>query len=35
MNVTIFWDVVPCSLHMNGRFGGKYRLHLQGRKSAE
>jgi hypothetical protein len=27
MNVAIFWDIVPCSLHVN--------RHLQGRKSAE
>jgi hypothetical protein len=27
-----FWDVVPCrSCEMNRRFGGTYRLHLQGR----
>jgi hypothetical protein len=32
---TIFWDITPCSpLKVNRRFGGTYRLHLQGgRKS--
>jgi hypothetical protein len=30
---TIFWDITPCSLlKVNRRFGGTYRLHLQGRK---
>jgi hypothetical protein len=29
---TIFWDITPCSpLSVNRRFGGTYRLHLQGR----
>jgi hypothetical protein len=29
----IFWDVTPCSLlRCNRRFGGTYRLHLQGRR---
>jgi hypothetical protein len=29
----IFWDLTPCSpLNVNRRFGGTYRLHLQGRK---
>jgi hypothetical protein len=28
---TIFWDITPCSpLKVNRRFGGTYRLHLQG-----
>jgi hypothetical protein len=35
MNNVIFWDIPPCSLHVNGRFGGTYHFHLQGRKSAE
>jgi hypothetical protein len=26
-----FWDVAPCGSGLNRRFGGKYRLHLQGR----
>jgi hypothetical protein len=29
----VFWDMAPCSPYMN-HFGGTYRLHLQGRKSA-
>jgi hypothetical protein len=29
-----FWDMTPCSLlSFNRRFGGKYRLHLQGRRN--
>jgi hypothetical protein len=29
----IFWDMTPCSLlRCNLRFGGTYRLHLQGRR---
>jgi hypothetical protein len=33
MKNTMFWDITPCSLlKVNGRFGGTYRLHLQGRK---
>jgi hypothetical protein len=35
MNVAIFWDIALCSPYANRRFGGKYRLHLQDRKSAE
>jgi hypothetical protein len=30
-----FWDVVPCRSCVNRRFGGMYRLHLQGRKIRE
>jgi hypothetical protein len=26
------WDTVPYGLYVNRRFGGTYRLHLQGRK---
>jgi hypothetical protein len=26
----VFWDVAPCRYFVNGRFGGTYRLHLQG-----
>jgi hypothetical protein len=34
MNITVFWDVTPCSpLSVNRRFGGTYRLHLQDRKN--
>jgi hypothetical protein len=35
MKVAIFWDIAPCSLYMNRRFGGTYHLYLQGRKSAK
>jgi hypothetical protein len=35
MNVAIFRDIVPCIPHMNRRFGGKYHLYLQGRKSTK
>jgi hypothetical protein len=28
---SIFWDIMPCSpLKVNRRFGGTYRVHLQG-----
>jgi hypothetical protein len=31
---TIFWDIMPCSpLSVNRRFGGTYRLHIEGRKN--
>jgi hypothetical protein len=31
MKSSIFWDIKPCSpLKVNRRFGGTYRLHLQG-----
>jgi hypothetical protein len=31
---TIFWDIPQCSLlSVNRRFGGTYRLHLQGQKN--
>jgi hypothetical protein len=31
---TIFWDMTLCSpLSFNRRFGGTYRLHLQGRRN--
>jgi hypothetical protein len=34
MKSTISWDVMSCSLlNVNLRFGGTYRLHLQGRKN--
>jgi hypothetical protein len=26
----VFWDVAPCRSYVNRRFGGTYRLHLQG-----
>jgi SET domain-containing protein len=34
MNVAIFWYITQCSPHMKQRFGRRYRLHLQDRKSA-
>jgi hypothetical protein len=34
MKNIIFWDITPCSpLIVNSRFGGTYRLHLQGRRN--
>jgi hypothetical protein len=34
MKSIIFWDMTPCSpLSFNRRFGGTYRLHLQGRRN--
>jgi hypothetical protein len=34
MKSIIFWDMTPCSLlSCNQRFGGTYRLHLQGRRN--
>jgi hypothetical protein len=30
MKNTVFWDVAPCRSCANRRFGGTYRLHLQG-----
>jgi hypothetical protein len=35
MKNAVFWDVVSCSSCVNRRFGGTYRLHLQGRKIRE
>jgi hypothetical protein len=31
MKIAVFWDVAPCRHCVNRRFGGTYRLHLQGR----
>jgi hypothetical protein len=31
----VFWSVAPCRYCVNRRFGGTYRLHLQGRKIRE
>jgi hypothetical protein len=31
----VIWDVAPCKSCVNRRFGGTYRLHLQGRKICE
>jgi hypothetical protein len=33
MKNAVFWDVMPCRSCVNRRFGGTYRLHLQGRKN--
>jgi hypothetical protein len=34
MKSIIIWDMTPCSLSsFNRRFGGTYRLHLQGRRN--
>jgi hypothetical protein len=35
MNVAIFWDIPPCSLYVNRRFGGAHCFYLQGEQSAE
>jgi hypothetical protein len=35
MKSAVFWDVAPCRSCVNRRFGGTYRLHLQGRKIRE
>jgi hypothetical protein len=35
MKSTIFWDITRCTpLSVNRRFGGTYRLRLQGRRNA-
>jgi hypothetical protein len=30
----VFWDAALCRSWVNRRFGGTYRLHLQGRKTS-
>jgi hypothetical protein len=35
MKNVVFWDVALCRFCVNRRFGGTYRLHLQGRKIRE
>jgi hypothetical protein len=35
MKNSVFWDVAPCRSCVNRRFGGTYRLHLQGREIRE
>jgi hypothetical protein len=35
MKNAVFWDVAPCRSCPNRRFGGTYRLHLQGRNIRE
>jgi hypothetical protein len=33
MNSIIFWGMAPCGFSKDRRFGGTYRLHLQGEKN--
>jgi hypothetical protein len=33
MKNAVLWDVAPCRYFINRRFGGTYRLHLQGRSN--
>jgi hypothetical protein len=35
MKNVVFWDVAPCKYFVNLRFGGMYRLHLQGRRNPQ
>jgi hypothetical protein len=36
MKSSVFWDIMPCSsVKVNQRFGGTYRLHLQGQKVSQ
>jgi hypothetical protein len=35
MKNAVFWNVAPCRSCVNRRFGGMYRIHLQGRKIRE
>jgi hypothetical protein len=35
LKIAIVWNIAPCSPYMNRRFGGMYRLHIQGPKSVE
>jgi hypothetical protein len=35
MKNVVFWDVTPCRACVNRSFGGRYRLHFQGRKIRE
>jgi hypothetical protein len=35
MKKDVFWGVAPCRNCVNRRFGGTYRLHLQGRRQEE
>jgi hypothetical protein len=35
MNKAVFWVVAPCRACVKLRFGGTYRLHLQGRRICE
>jgi hypothetical protein len=33
MKNAVFWDVAPCICCINRRFGGKFRFHLQDRRT--
>jgi hypothetical protein len=35
MKNAVFWDVALCRYFVNQRFGGMYRLHLQGRRNPQ
>jgi hypothetical protein len=35
MKNAVFWDVAPCRSCVNRRFGGIFRLHLEGKKIRE
>jgi hypothetical protein len=35
MNVSMFWNIAPCSPHVNRHLGATFHLHLQGQTSAE
>jgi hypothetical protein len=36
MNISLFWEITPCSpLKVNRHFGGTCRLHLQGLKVSQ
>jgi hypothetical protein len=35
MKNAVFWNAAMCSSFVNRRFGGTYRLHLQGKKIRE
>jgi hypothetical protein len=35
MKKAVFWDVAPCRYGVNRRFGGTYRLYLQGRRTKD
>jgi hypothetical protein len=33
--IIIFWEMTPCGSYKNRRFGGSYRLHLQGERDEQ
>jgi hypothetical protein len=35
MKNAVFWDMSPCGIFINRRFGGTCRLHLQGRRNMQ